>query len=54
MGYADVLDHHESKYERLSLLAGALDDGTLRLLAALRPRPDRRCLAIGGPGFTAC
>lgn len=47
MSYTDVLDHDESEYERLSLLAGAFDEGTLRRLAALRPRPDWRCLEIG-------
>jgi SAM-dependent methyltransferase len=53
--YADLLPHAaDNERERLQSLAEALDEGTIGVLRALRPRPDWRCLEIGaGVGTVA-
>lgn len=47
MRYVDFIERNVGEYERPSLLAAALDGGTLARLAALRPQQDWRCLEIG-------
>jgi SAM-dependent methyltransferase len=53
--YGEVLYRHAGEEEqRLRALAGMLDPGTFRRLAALEPRPEWRCLEIGaGTGTVA-
>jgi len=55
MSYTDVFDHaDELEHDRLELLGRTFDEGTFRRLAALRPRPGRRCLDVGaGTGGVA-
>jgi len=53
--YPDLFAHGtDDEHERLQILAQELDEGTIRRLEALQPRPDWRCLEIGaGTGTVA-